>query len=65
MRVAPHSVLNSNSHVSVFQEVGGMFADPATIAPAGSSSLPHADIGLFPMPKPFPLIITAPTSFLE
>lgn len=65
MRVVPHSVLNSNSHISVFQEVGRMFADPATITSAGSSSLPHKDLGLFPMPKPLPLITTPLTSFME
>lgn len=64
MGLAPHSVFNSNSHISMFQEVGGVLADPTTTAPAGFPSLPHTDIGLFPMPKPFPPIITPPPHFI-
>lgn len=56
-RVAPHSVLNSNSHISVFQEVGGIFEilQPLHLLPL-QVCLTRTE--LFPMPKPFPLIIT-------
>lgn len=55
--VAPHSVLNSNSHISVFQEVGGIFEilQPLHLLPL-QVCLTRTE--LFPMPKPFPLIIT-------
>lgn len=42
-REAPHSLLNSNIHVSAFQEVEGRWQISATVVPAGSSShLPQA-----------------------